>query len=293
MKVAPPPAYSSEDMIKMLEPKTYETKRTSSVATSRRRAFSTSGPSAYDDSIRLSVDGTRRPSADPTIGRPVVARDSSSTRTWPAGHDDRCRPAGNDGGGERVDDEAAWTAKDCTTSAGRRCGEGFASEVDPSRRTVVNACVGSDRAASHVSFAFSKVEVIDETEHGRNDYRYRDIPTDSSVDSVGCFVDSRTDDSGADLVVKIVEENVFYDFDVLELRSKPSIEAFDNEMKFIKRCQKCCRARVLDDFTWDEVPKQDKIELMGIILGQPSSKMLVTKEVRSGATCCTDSYHDI
>lgn len=302
MKVAPPPVYSSEDVRKMLEPKTYDMKKASPVVTNHSRHFTVSA----DESARRGADQAKPLNASAT-DRNVILIDTSPPPSAPFdtdGNDDLqlLRPS-NDNGGKRVGDQTS-TAN--MVSADRKCGKEFACDIDftLSRQTTTDSFpVGTKSFAEgtcnipDISFAIPKVELIDETKHNANNYCCG-TPIDSghtmTDDSARGFVHSCSENSNTDLVVKIIKENVFYDCDVQEPKSEPSIEVFDNELKFIKRCQKCCRARILDDFTWNEVPKPEKIKLMDIILEQTPSKMQITKDVDLGTTCNADDwFHDI
>lgn len=259
MRVAPPRVYSSVDLRNMLVPKTYELRKVCSSFVNHNHSHRN-----FDDVVSTNTDGK--------------FKDAESTKKT----DDQIKIIvnNNDTIFHREDANEVVVCKIDDSSLDQK-------NLDKNDHEIINTKLGNGlidenkRVGDQISeceqkleksIRISKVEVIDET---IKNYNCINNPTNSwhvfNENHSTLTPENFKSKKYIQLEDEQYENDVFYDYDDEEqnidyVNKQPFVTEDVYEVKLIKICKKCHKVCSFDDsFTWENVPKPDKMKFMELI----------------------------
>lgn len=245
LKVAPPEVYSYDDIRNMLVPKTYETKKVSSIVTSHSHidVLSTKSLVEFKD-------------AESTKRNFNVEKTSNKTTD---GHRRR-----NNASVSKIDN-VPLSRQDSAGNQRVAC-----------KTNTNNGKTAYHERLSYKTLKIHKPIVVDETKKGKN---CRITPTDSGYmsknNSLTLVSDNiKINENCTQIRDEQNEDCVFYDYDDQEneqnVIQKPSEPRFSekygiDDIKFVQMCKKCHKTWPLDGFAWENFSETDKSQLIEMI----------------------------
>lgn len=257
MRVAPPRVYSSVDLRNMLVPKTYEVRKVCSSFVNHNHSHHNFDDVVSTKSTEKFKDAKSAKKSDNEIK--IIINNNDTIFHQKDANEVVC-----------VIDDLSIDQKDLDKNDYEVVNTKMANGL-----IVENKCVGDQTSEceqkAEKSIRISKVEVIDET---KKNYNCINNPTNSwhvsnenhLILTPGNFKSKKD----IQLEDEQYENDVFYDYDDEEQNidyvHKPFVTEDVYEVKLIKICKKCHKVCSFNDsFTWENVPKPDKMKFMELI----------------------------